>query len=226
MLLLVSHDMFMQGSQFFLLRLAMGLRALGWRHVELLAPQDGPMRKVLNDKGFFVHVAKSVPAWLQEHGSGYAAIHYNTVIMCWAYLHAPGAGGAEPVLPGAAFSTMHESKPDGAGLALATRCPRLADAFAAECVRAEPLGCARPSVAPAAAAGPPKAAAVAQRRSRARAAEGGMPQTSAPKMAADTAPANTTLRWPPAGVSKPLVRRRRTAARERRLACKAPPLPA
>lgn len=125
--LLVSHDMFMQGSQFFLLRLAMGLRAMGWGRVEFLAPVDGPMRKLLNDQGFFVHLARSLPDWLEEHGPAYSVVHFNTAIMCWAYLMDPAR---EEPLPGKAFWTIHESKPDGTGLALRSRCPKLDTAFA------------------------------------------------------------------------------------------------
>lgn len=125
--LLVSHDMFMQGSQFFLYRLALGLRAMGWERVEFLAPVDGPMRKLLNDQGFFVHLARSPSEWLGQHGHGYSVVHFNTAIMCWAYLMDPASPDA---LPGKAFWTIHESKPDGTGLALQSRCPKLDEAFA------------------------------------------------------------------------------------------------
>lgn len=131
--LLVSHDMYMQGAQFFLLRLAVGLRALGWGRIEFLSPADGPMRKTLNELGFHVHVATGpLPDWLVRHGGAYSLIHYNTVVMCWAYLHrVDPANPPGPPLPGKALWTVHESQPKGRGLALRGRCPRLDDAFAA-----------------------------------------------------------------------------------------------
>ena len=127
--LLVSHDMFMQGAQFFLFRLALGLRDVGWSSVEFLSPADGPMRKLLNEQGFYVHVAKDPVEWLAKNGAGYALIHYNTVIMCWAYLHAAAPPDGSPQLPGRALWTVHESKPDGKGLNLRGRCPHLDASF-------------------------------------------------------------------------------------------------
>ncbi|KAI9013487.1 hypothetical protein DFJ74DRAFT_645265 [Hyaloraphidium curvatum] len=119
--LLVSHDLMHQGAQIFLHRLAAGLRARGWRTVDVLAPRDGPLRPRLEADGFAVHVAPDadVAGWLRTRGRPYAVVQHNTVLTCHAHLHAPGG----PLAHAVAVWSVHESDPTHPGLALNASCP-------------------------------------------------------------------------------------------------------
>lgn len=125
--LLVTHNLVLQGAPLFMFRLLAGLHEYGWKHVDVLSPSSGPLKAFIEERGAKVHVAGDIQSWLHQNGALYDIIHYNTIVMCHAHLHKDlqACNTDCSGLPSLAFWTIHESYPSF----FTSNCPRLTDDF-------------------------------------------------------------------------------------------------